>query len=77
MCKWGESIQVWVKIMGEYSHDGKPRWKLMDIDSCIAPIVRGLQNGNIDMISSCCGHGKGPGEILLADGRKLIIEAKP
>src|SRR5690606_23680361 len=33
------------------------------------------QEGGIDMMASCCGHGKGPGRIDLADGRVLEIHA--
>lgn len=35
-----------------------------------------LVPGGVDMRASCCGHGKGPGEILLQDGRRLVIERK-
>ena len=49
-------------------------WKIAKIDFCIAPIVRALQFGGIDMISSCCGHGERDGWIKLADGRTLIIK---
>ncbi len=43
------------------------------IDGCIAPIVKALQRGGIDMRASCCGHGKGRGSIHLQDGRTLLI----
>ncbi len=62
-----------VKIAAELSHTGEERWADKAIDSCIAPIVRALQDAGIDMKGSCCGHGKGAGEILLADGRVLTI----
>jgi hypothetical protein len=47
----------------------------MGIDSCIAPIVAAFQQAGINMRGSCCGHGKAPGHITLADGRELIIPA--
>ena len=44
------------------------------IDYCIADIVKALQESNINMISSCCGHKIKNGWICLADGRSLIIK---
>lgn len=73
MCEWGKCKSVKVKIPADLSHSGKAYWAKAHIDECIAPIVRALQNGGIDMRFSCCGHGKGNGEIILQDGRKLII----
>lgn len=74
MCKWGESIKVNVKIPADLACSGKSYWKEMKIDKCITPIVRALQEGGIDMRGSCCGHGKGRGNIELQDGRRLIIK---
>lgn len=73
MCKHGTDEAVNVKITAHRSHTGKAYWRDMPIDKCIAPIVRALQNGGIDMDGSCCGHGRYEGSILLADGRELII----
>jgi hypothetical protein len=47
--------------------------RLIDVDSCIAPIVRALNAMGVVTVASCCGHGKRPGNIALADGRELII----
>ena len=74
MCDWGNTKRVRVKISASLSHDGKAYWKDEPIDSCIAPIVMALQYAGVDMLSSCCGHGKNDGEIILADGRKLVIK---
>ncbi len=73
MCEWGKSIIVNVKIPADLSCDGKEKWKEVGIDSCIAPIVKALQKGMIDMRGSCCGHGKCDGYIELADGSGLLI----
>ncbi len=73
MCAPGDSIIVKVKIMAALSHEGVDTWKDKSIDRCIASLVEALQNGSIDMRGSCCGHGKGTGEIVLADGRNLVI----
>ena len=48
---------------------GVPR----DIDLCIAPIVRALNEGGVATVASCCGHGRMDGTIVLADGRELVI----
>jgi hypothetical protein len=42
-------------------------------DPCIAPLVKALNEGGIPTVASCCGHGKRPGKIALADGRELFI----
>ena len=66
-------VLVKVKIPADLSSTGKVKWKRALIDGCIAPIVRALQKGGIDMRGSCCGHGKGFGDIHLQDNRMLII----
>jgi len=73
MCKWGTTRNVLVKIPEDLSCTGYARMKHEAIDACIAPIVEALQRGCIDMRGSCCGHGKGVGDIHLQDGRVLII----
>ena len=73
MCEWGNTVPVWVKIPTDLSATGKERWKNDPIDSCIAPMVRALQDGGIDMRGSCCGHGCGWGHIGLQDGRNILI----
>jgi len=75
MCAYGDTMAVRVRIAADLSCTGKPRWKRAQVDRCIAPLVAALQRGGIAMRSSCCGHGKGPGEILLEDGRRLVVEA--
>jgi hypothetical protein len=39
-----------------------------EVDKCIASIVESLPT-----VSSCCGHGKRTGRIVLEDGRELEI----
>jgi hypothetical protein len=74
MCEHGTHEMVRVKIPADLSHTGEARWKDCGIDACIAPLVRALQEGGIDMRASCCGHGKTHGTIDLADGRRLVIQ---
>jgi hypothetical protein len=73
MCQQGSFKLVRVKIPADLSCSGRAKWKKAQIDSCIAPIVGALQKGGIDMRGSCCGHGRGDGDIQLQDGRTLII----
>lgn len=42
-------------------------------DPCLEPLVRALNDGGIHTIASCCGHGRLPGNVVLADGRELVI----
>ena len=49
--------------------------KCVEIDACIAPVVLALDAGGIETVASCCGHGYIPGNIMLADGRELLIDA--
>jgi len=74
MCKFGTNEKVLVKIPADLSCTGEEEWREMGIDSCIAPLVKALQEGGIDMSSSCCGHGRPLGDIWLQDGRILLID---
>lgn len=59
-------------------------------DPCIAPLVKALNESDdlprvpsrlnpdgVTTVASCCGHGKRPGHIALADGRWLTIHSAP
>ena len=76
MCKWGTHTKVKVKIPADLSSTGKIKWKEMNIDSCIAPIVEALQKAGIDMRGSCCGHRNMNGFIDLQNGRSLVIKRR-
>lgn len=73
MCQHGETVSVRVLIPADLSRTGKEYWKDVQIDMCIAPIVRALSEAGVHMRASCCGHGGRPGYITLADGRELVI----
>jgi hypothetical protein len=77
VCDWGKTISVRVKVPADLSSTGKSKWKCALIDACVAPVVKALQEGGIDMRGSCCGHGRGAGEILLQDRRILLILDHP
>ncbi len=50
--------------------------KVQCIDHCIYHIVASLNTGGVRTVGSCRGHGKVRGNIILADGRTLIILPK-
>ena len=43
------------------------------IDPCLVSIIKALNEGGIKTVASCCGHGRRPGNIVLANGRELVI----
>lgn len=45
------------------------------IDWCIHHIVAALNAGGVKTFACCCGHGTQDGNIILEDGRTLIIKA--
>lgn len=61
MCKWGTIVHTEI--------DGKP----VGIDACIFDLVDALNKGGIKTEASCCGHNNIPGNIVLKDGRVLVI----
>ena len=65
MCKKGDTSRVYV-----FNLD-----KVVDVDRCLESLVKALNSGGIEIhtVASCCGHGKRPGYVRLADGRELII----
>lgn len=73
MCEWGSEKQLLVPIPAELSHTGEFRWAVKGVDLCISDIVQALNNAGIYTSNSCCGHNKENGEILLHDGRNLIV----
>lgn len=42
-------------------------------DPCLVPLVKALNDAGIRTVASCCGHGHRPGNIVLEDGRELVI----
>lgn len=47
--------------------------KVVSIDGCIATLVAALNAAGLGTVASCCGHGHRPGNIVLEDGREIII----
>lgn len=76
MCKWGNEIHMPVLVSADMSYTGKQRWAVKGVDSCIADIVKVLNDAGLYTMTCCCGHGKRSGEIKLYDGRNLIIRER-
>ena len=53
------------------------RGKAQRIDHCIHDLVAALNAAGIVTEASCCGHGLMKGNIVLADGRTLIVQDTP
>jgi len=73
MCEYGDTVKmsVLVSLPNRY---GVPYWsQIGPIDRCIAQLVEVLNNGGVETIASCCGHGHMHGNIALKDGRWLVI----
>ena len=46
--------------------------KAVEIDNCLTNIIQSLNDGGVETVTSCCGHGKTNGYIVLKD-RILIV----
>lgn len=68
MCKWGTYKEI--KLCKAREVSGR---FIIPVDSCLADLIQVLNDANIETTTSCCGHGKGDGEIILRDGRILRI----
>lgn len=69
------AVLMEVTILAHLAHDGQQRRAVKDVDACIANIVRALNDGGVMTTSSCCGHGRSDGSVLLADGREIILRS--
>lgn len=51
--------------------------RVRDIDACLALLVATLNTvPALATVACCCGHGKMPGSIALADGRELVLMSR-
>lgn len=65
MCQWG-TTEV---LVGHTNSRGG----LINVDKCLAPIIKALNDAGVRTAACCCGHGKMPGNVMLADGREIVI----
>lgn len=73
MCEHGTTVQLEVTVPASLSYSGLARRAVKDIDACLVPLVEALNTAGFVTVASCCGHGRRPGNVALADGRELII----
>lgn len=43
------------------------------VDACIQPLVQAINDAGFQTLNCCCGHGFLPTDIILEDGREVII----
>ena len=68
MCKWG--TDEYVTLCKPTPIQKRTRIK---VDTCIAPLVQTLGDYGVEMVASCCGHGKARGRIDLASGEIIWL----
>lgn len=73
MCEWGTTVVLEITVPASLSRTCTERQKLVDVDACLAPIVKALNVGGVVTVACCCGHGQVPGFVSLADGRELVV----
>jgi len=73
MCEHGTTTRVY--LLRTSASGGPPAYGPVEVDACIAPLVAALNDAGFRTVASCCGHGRRPGSIALADGRCLSIYA--
>lgn len=49
------------------------RNQFIEVDECMIPLVKALNINGLETVGCCCGHGKAPGWIHLADDSYLIL----
>lgn len=74
MCEWGTHETVHCPAGFNAVN---PSRTAVQVDACIADLVRALNEGGVLTLDSCCGHGKGDGLIRLVDGRELVVRHAP
>lgn len=75
MCDDHSGVLIDVPTASPTFSDGSPRpaGSKRAIDACIAPLVKALNDAGFGTRASCCGHGDSLGNIVLTDGRELLI----
>lgn len=75
MCDHGDTVLMRVTMPALVSHTGSERQAIVRIDRCLGALVSELNRAGHRTANSCCGHGRGPGSIVFADGVERTIEA--
>lgn len=77
MCVSGDRVWTPVHVDSSVAHEGFAIVKEMPIDRCLVPLVRELDRRGIRMLSSCCGHGRLDGVILIKGNPEPITLELP
>lgn len=74
MCDDRYTRELDVVMPARLSSTGCPKPKMVAIDACIADLVESLNMFGVPTANACCGHGRGPGSIVLHDGSALLLQ---
>jgi hypothetical protein len=74
MCDHNDTVETVFLVPARLSHNGRRRLKWGQVDRCIAPLIRELNEAGLFTSQSCCGHGKMPGQIDFHGGLSLTPE---
>ena len=77
MCQSGDYELVEVTIPADLSCTGESYRKKMQIDKCLAPLIRAMDRRGIATRGCCCGHGERPGSIMMGDGTEIALPMRP
>jgi len=69
MCKWGTDKLI--HVIRRNNPDVPDGWHPVYVDACIADYVHRMNDQGIITTACCCGHGKGPGAVL------VVVESVP
>ncbi len=81
MCEHGDTVLMSVPIQDFilYQEDkvfqvSTYHWKVKPVDRCLAGLIRRLNGARLLTAGCCCGHGKGPADILFHNGHELTVD---
>ena len=63
MCKWGKTKKVWVI---------KENHKV-EVDKCMAPLIKVLNKYGIETLASDCGHGKSEKSSVIFSSKNIRL----
>ena len=55
------------------AYNGGATWTAKEIDVCLGRLVNALNQAGAITASCCCGHGVGPGCVILQDGTQINL----
>ena len=67
----GRTRECVVIVPASMASNGCAHHERVPVDHCLAPRVDGLNAAGKHTAACCCGHGKGPGCIILHNGTTI------